>query len=100
MKRSRFVPVLGLLVAAGALSSCAGSGYVRFEPPVAQVEVVGVAPGPEFVWIPGAHRWVGTSFVWVPGRWERRPARAVRWEPGRWEHHGSRGWRWHEGRWR
>ena len=76
-----------------------GRIYVRTAPPVAVVEVEGVAPGPEFVWIRGYHRWDGRAYVWDPGRWERRPqARAV-WVEGHWVKH-RKGWYWEEGHWR
>jgi WXXGXW repeat (2 copies) len=72
----------------------------RFGPPAPRVEVIGVAPGPGFVWIRGFYRWNGGAYLWVPGRWERPPyARAV-WVPGRWVRHPRQGWYWVDGRWR
>lgn len=99
--------LLALAFAVGALpfvTACPpppppGAVYVRVRPPVYRTEVVGVAPGPGFVWIRGYHRWDGGAYVWVPGRWERRPqARAV-WVEGSWRHN-RRGWYWVEGHWR
>ncbi len=73
--------------------------YVNVPPPPVVVESRGVAPGRNYVWIGGFHRWDGRAYGWVPGRWERRPrARAV-WVPGRWARH-HRGWYWVDGRWR
>ncbi len=101
MRVARLRHVLGFVAAASVLTSCVGTaGYVRYEPPVAQVEVIGVTPGPEFVWIPGFHRWTGSAFTWTPGHWGRPPRGRSRWEPGRWERHESHGWRYREGRWR
>jgi len=76
-----------------------GVVYVRVGPPVPIVEVEGVAPGPEFVWIHGYHRWEGNAYVWVPGRWERRPRAGAVWVRGEWRHHRN-GWYWVEGHWR
>ena len=71
----------------------------RFGPPPAQVEVIGMAPGPGFVWVRGYYRWDGMAYLWMPGRWAQPPyARAV-WVPGRWRHH-PQGWYWVEGHWR
>ena len=72
--------------------------YVEQAPPPPQYEVVGVAPGPDFVWIDGRYVYYDHRYVWQPGRWERRPYGNARWEGGRWDRDG-RGWRYHEGRW-
>jgi hypothetical protein len=99
---------LGLIVAAvgslAVLTACPpppppGVVYVRTRPPAAAVEVIGTAPGQEFVWIRGYHRWDGGTYVWVPGRWERRPRAGAVWVEGRWNHHRN-GWYWVEGHWR
>ena len=76
-----------------------GAVFVSVRPPVYREEVVGVAPGPGFVWVAGYWEWGGAAYAWVPGRWVARPyARAV-WVRGHW--HGSRhGWYWVPGRWR
>ena len=76
-----------------------GTVYVAAGPPAAQVEVLAVAPGPEYVWIPGYHRWDGVHYVWVGGTWERRPHANASWQPGTWRHH-TQGWYWTEGRWK
>ena len=76
-----------------------GRIYVRTAPPVYQTEVIGVAPGPEFVWVPGYHRWEGERYVWVAGRWDRPPHPRAKWVAGRWRHDRN-GWFWVEGRWR
>jgi hypothetical protein len=83
---------------AGGCASGYGEVYVADEPPAAIVEVEGVAPGPDFVWIGGFHRWDGHHYVWNAGRWERPPCANASWEAGRWEH-TPRGWHWTDGRW-
>ncbi len=76
-----------------------GAVFVRVAPPRARVEVIGVAPGPGYVWIAGYHAWRGGAYVWVPGRWERPPEpRYHRWVPGHWREHRN-GWYWVEGHW-
>ena len=66
--------------------------------PAAEVEVVPVAPGPEFVWVAGYHRWNGHHYVWIRGRYERRPHGRAHWAPAHWEVRG-RVHVWVEGRW-
>lgn len=99
---------LRMLLAAAAVAGLAacvplappGALYIgaRFGPPAPRVEVIGVAPGPEFVWIRGYYSWYDRSYLWVPGRWARPPYPRAVWMPGRWSH-GSRGWYFTEGRW-
>ena len=102
--RSSTLPVCAVLAALLLSTACvvappSGAVYVRARPPAAVVEVRGVAPGPEFVWVDGYHRWDGERHVWVAGHWERRPRGNARWVPGRWRH-SDRGWYWVEGHWR
>ena len=68
-------------------------------PPPPEQEAVPPAPGPEYVWIGGVHRWDGHRYVWVRGRYERRPHAAARWETAHWEGRGH-AHVWVEGRWR
>lgn len=86
------------------LSACVpgpppGARFVAGAPPPAVVETYGVAPGPEFVWIPGHHEWRDDAWAWVAGSWEKPPREHAEWVRGRWEHE-RRGWYWVEGRWR
>ena len=67
-------------------------------PPPPQVEVVGLAPGPDFVWMPGCWEWRG-HWVWAGGRWAIGPHPHARWIPGRWTRHG-RNHVWIRGYWR
>jgi hypothetical protein len=64
-----------------------------------QVEVVGTAPGPDFVWIRGYHVWNGNAYHWQSGRWERRPHSNASWVDGKWNH-TSKGWYWRDGHWK
>ena len=83
------------------LSACAVHvGYAaRYGPPPPRYGVVGVAPGPGYIWTDGFWDWRGGNYVWVTGRWMRPPhARAV-WVPGGWaQEHGA--YRFHRGYWR
>jgi hypothetical protein len=94
------VSTLAVVLTAGCVAtSRRGVIYVRAAPPAAVVEVQGIAPGPEFIWISGYHRWDGTQHAWVAGRWEKRPHAKAVWESGAWRHHRN-GWYWTDGRWR
>ncbi|HMK84526.1 MAG TPA: hypothetical protein VK437_01095 [Steroidobacteraceae bacterium] len=92
------------LLAAALLGGCVvapAPGYygpvVAVAPPAPQVEVVGVAPTPGFVWFGGYWNWVGGRHVWVAGHWgPGRPG--YHWVPHAWVHEGG-GWRMHEGHW-
>ncbi len=44
-------------------------------PPPAQVEVVPVAPGPDYVWTSGYWAWRGGGWVWIGGVWTPPPPR-------------------------
>ncbi len=83
------------------LAGCAGGGggfYVQSAPPPPRYGVVGVAPGPGFVWTNGYWARRGGGWSWVPGRWVRPPRAHIRWVDPRWEREGS-GWRFHRGHW-
>jgi hypothetical protein len=96
----------GIMLLAGALlGGCVvapARGYyagpvVTVAPPAPQVEVVGVAPGPGYVWFGGYWNWVGARHEWVPGYWgPGRPG--YRWVPHAWVHAGG-GWRLAPGHW-
>lgn len=73
--------------------------YYDEAPPPPRDVVVGVAPGPDFVWIGGHWYRDRDRWAWADGRWGRRPYAHARWEEGRWEHR-PRGYAWVEGRWR
>ena len=101
MKRFRN-SLIAASVLAGALSAApalADPIYVKIAPPAPIVEARVVAPGPDYVWIPGFHRWDGRAYVWVAGRWDRPPRPHAVWVAGHWRHHRN-GWYWIEGRWK
>ena len=68
-------------------------------PPAPQVEVVPVAPGPDYYWVPGYWGWNGTVWVWMGGAWTPRPWHGAVWVGGHWGRHG-RGYVWIGGHWR
>jgi hypothetical protein len=92
------------VLAAGLLAACGHgyytNGFVAYGPPPPPVGygVVGVAPGPGFVWINGYYNWAGGRYAWTPGRWVRPPYRGAVWHAPAWRHEGN-AWRFHEGRW-
>src|SRR5581483_2184509 len=73
MRRS----ILALTLAAGfSLTACAGSYgyyYANTPPPPVRAEVVGVAPGPGYVWVNGYWGWRGNAYAWVPGYYAHPP---------------------------
>ena len=92
--------MLGLILAGGlAVQASAADIIVKIEPPHAVVEKRPVAPGPEFVWIDGYHRWDGNAYVWVPGRWDKPPRPHAHWIAHRWVKRGG-GWVLVEGHWK
>ncbi len=93
---------LALALMAGGCAARVGyyGEYVSAPPPPPRHEIIGVAPGPGFVWIEGYYAWrPGSGYYWVPGHWERPPRPRAHWVPGRWER-TRHGWVWREGRWR
>ncbi len=86
-------------VAACASSPRGDRVYVRESPPVERVEVIGAAPGLNYVWIPGRWNWDTRRYVWMPGRWVVADRGYRAWRPGHWAH-DRRGWYWVEGHWR
>ncbi|HTS25989.1 MAG TPA: hypothetical protein VMH81_08940 [Bryobacteraceae bacterium] len=92
----------GVFVLFGTMwSACAGGGayYVRYAPPAPRYAVVGVAPGPGYVWTTGYWDWRGGNWAWVEGRWQRPPRARAAWVAPEWRHEG-RGYRFHRGYWR
>jgi hypothetical protein len=62
-----------------------GEVVVDTDPPPPQYEVVGVAPGPGFVWIGGYYHWYGGRWVWYRGHYERPPHPGAIWVGARYE---------------
>jgi hypothetical protein len=100
MKRKLLIAAFGFF--ASVLSGCAahsyyGAGYGP--PPPPRYGVIGVAPGPGYVWTDGFYDLRGGRWYWSPGRWVRPPRPRAVWVTPRWVQHG-RGYRFHAGRWR
>lgn len=89
------LPLTGCVVAPVPV---AGDAVVYQAPPPPRAEVVGVAPGPAYVWISGYWVW-NNRWSWHRGYWTRRPRAGTRWVPGYWRHRGNE-WRWNAGHWR
>jgi hypothetical protein len=73
---------------------------VEQAPPPPQAEVVPVAPGPDYVWMPGY--WsigVGGAYVWIGGRYALPPRPHAVWVGGHWGRRGHR-YVWIGGYWR
>jgi hypothetical protein len=94
----KFLPTL-LLAAALLPAASFAQVVVRVGPPAPIVETRGPAPGPNFEWIAGYHRWDGAHYVWVPGRWDRRPHPGAHWVAHRWVHRNG-GYVLVEGHWK
>jgi hypothetical protein len=67
----------------------AGEVVVDSDPPPPQYEVVGVAPGPGFIWVGGYWHWNG-RWVWYGGHYARPPHPGAVWIHARYEWHGGR----------
>ncbi len=89
-------------VLAGLVVTGCGPGYYSASfgpPPPPRYGVVGVAPGPGYVWMDGYYNRAGRSWVWVNGRWGRPPHGRSAYVHPEWRNeHGS--WRFHRGYWR
>ena len=77
-----FALALGLGVA--SLSQAAEVIVNVAPPPPVSTAVIGVVPGPRYVWIPGYHRWDGRGYVWVGGRWVPPPRAGAVWVHPHW----------------
>lgn len=90
-----------VLMLGSGLTGCAvRSGYVAiYGPPPPRYGMLGVAPGPGYVWTDGYYDWRGRNWVWMDGRWARPPRAGMHWEPRTWYRHGN-GYRARGGHWR
>jgi hypothetical protein len=66
-----------------------GEVVVDQDPPAAQAEVVGVAPGPGFIWVGGYYHWYGNRWAWNRGHYERPPHSGAVWVRPRYAYRGS-----------
>jgi WXXGXW repeat (2 copies) len=96
---TRIALATGLLALAACYGPPPDAVFVAVRPPVYREELVGVAPGPGYLWIAGYWEWGGAAYRWVPGRWEMRPRPRAVWVTGRWRSN-RRGWYWSPGHWR
>lgn len=102
--RTRTLGIIGLAAALATLTACPppppdGVVYASEGPPPLQGEVVVMAPGPDFVWVPGYWSWGGSAYVWTKGAWAHPPHAHAKWASPRW-YHSSRGWYSTKGEWR
>ena len=99
MKLLSATTILAASIFATACAGASGRVYVRSGPPPIRAEVVGVAPGPGYVWVPGYYNYDRGGYVWVGGRWDRPPRVRARWVQGHWQR-DRHGWYYVEGHWR
>ena len=70
-------------------------------PPPPQAEVaVGVAPGPNYLWVGGYWTRHQDRWFWVHGRWAARPHPNSVWAEGHWDRHPRGGYVWRNGHWK
>jgi len=81
------------------LGACGGGVYIAAPPPAPRYGIVGVAPGPGFVWAEGYWDWRGGAWAWAPGTWMRPPRPGAVWVAPRWVPNG-RHYRFVRGHWR
>jgi hypothetical protein len=85
------------------LSACAAHGGYAMHygppPPAPRYGIVGVAPGPGYIWADGYWESRGGGWYWAPGQWLRPPRPRAVWVPGYWSRYG-RGYAFHRGYWR
>ena len=82
------------------LTGCAANVSMRYGPPPApRIGVMGIAPGPGYMWTDGYWDQRGGRWVWVNGQWLRPPHRRAVWVSGAWIQEGHR-WRFRRGYWR
>lgn len=98
MKRNFWAASVILL---GTVLTACGGGYVvaAYGPPPPRYGVVGVAPGPGYVWTEGYWNLSGGQWAWVGGRWMHAPRAHAVWVAPEWRHEG-RGYRFYRGHWR
>src|SRR5690348_13281205 len=91
---TRFVLSAAVAVPLCSMSGCVHHRYsgeiVYEEPPAERVEIRGVAPSRDHIWIKGHYIRRGREWVWEPGRWELHHGRGE-YVAGHWEREG-RGW--------
>jgi hypothetical protein len=96
--KSQFAALLISGMCIFGTTACTVQGGVVSDRPGDIVDVRGVAPGPDWIWIDGDWVWSGGSYHWNAGHWGR-PRGGRAWHAGNWESHGK-GYRWHRGYWK
>jgi hypothetical protein len=100
MKRVLIPVILALALLMLAASCYAGTKvYVVRKPPPLKVEVVGVAPSVEHVWVQGHWVWKDNDYQWVTGHWDKRPHAKAHWVTGHWKS-TRHGYYWVPGHWK
>jgi hypothetical protein len=98
----RLLTLITLMFAVVVFTSACYAGprvYFVRKPPPARVEVIGVAPSSNHVWISGHWAWKGGAYHWQKGYWMKRPRANVKWIPGHWKY-TRHGYVWKAGHWR
>jgi len=98
MKR-KLLAATFLVTSAISIGCGGGVYYASFGPPPPRYGVVGVAPGPGYVWADGYWDWRGGNWAWVGGHWMHPPRSGAVWVAPRWHQEGHR-WRRERGYWR
>jgi len=100
MKRPVVFAILMLALLLTVTACYAGTRvYVVQKPPPVRVEVIGVAPAADHVWVQGYWVWRDNDYQWVAGHWEKCPKPRAAWVPGHWKH-TRHGYHWVLGHWR
>jgi hypothetical protein len=71
---------------------------IEMAPPAPRVEMMGMGPGPGYVWVGGFWSWRDGRFGWVVGQWMVVPPGHYYWVPGHWVR-TRRGWYFVNGYW-
>lgn len=98
----RILTLIALMFTVIIVASACYAGprvYVVRKPPPGRVEVIGVAPSHNHVWISGRWIWKSDGYHWQNGYWMKRPRANAMWIPGHWKH-TQRGYVWMPGHWR
>ena len=108
MNKFKMAKLIALLAAGGLLAGCelrvhdGVGGAVVTEPAGADIDVggpppaplndtvVGIAPGPGYVWVGGSWGWRDNRWGWDQGKWDRPPHAGARWEAPHYENRGGR----------
>ena len=99
--RSGVLAVVVGAILSGCVVADPGAAVVAAPPPPppVQTEVIPVAPGPAYGWVPGHWGWRARGYTWVPGYYAVPAQPGWVWVPGHWAARRG-GWVWVAGRWR